>query len=464
MRACLNMHVPPGPRHHSGVQMGRLYRTRPCASPHESLLCPRSHAKLFLRRARCLFAVVAVPLAVALSAIETAAGSVRFPAAFSRPFALLSRWQLQQVHVRRSVGRGSLSDGAALYSVAGPGDEEDDIWLPPLDTSVEDSEPSNDTGVTVLPLFPLGGIDAYVPHSYHELNIFEPRYRKLYNDILISGSRRFVVSAVHPNGNQFAEVGVVFYLEDLREVSEQTMDEVKYVCNHRVIGRVRIQRVLNPARWEDESTYLRVQTIPVEDISEDCEDLAQQEAEVMAELQQVALLQKELGVAQITSDVARHVNASRSENGGLWSLVALWSEYYEYLATEREHHLEEDMRRIYKASVDVQWEEGDGDNDDEDEVEDEVEDMLDTFDMIYIDELPQDVQASMHRLQEQFQEDMDALLSEQTRFLQALLRSSSHHERLVLMTAAFHAERRRLSAKQAVLAALRDPEGSSGSK
>ena len=50
---------------------------------------------------------------------------------------------------------------------------------------------------TVLPLFPLGAV-VYTPFSEHRLNIFEPRYRAMYNDILFSGSRRFAVCTMHP--------------------------------------------------------------------------------------------------------------------------------------------------------------------------------------------------------------------------------------------------------------------------
>jgi hypothetical protein len=68
------------------------------------------------------------------------------------------------------------------------------------------------------------------------LNIFEPRYREMYNDILFNGSRQFVVSIAsdNPTESSFAKVGVVFYLEDLKEVSGQTDDRIKYVVQHKV--------------------------------------------------------------------------------------------------------------------------------------------------------------------------------------------------------------------------------------
>jgi Lon protease-like protein len=68
------------------------------------------------------------------------------------------------------------------------------------------------------------------------LNIFEPRYRAMYNDILFNGSRQFVVAvaADDPTEHSFSSVGVVFYLEDLKEVSGQTDDRIKYVVSHKV--------------------------------------------------------------------------------------------------------------------------------------------------------------------------------------------------------------------------------------
>ena len=57
------------------------------------------------------------------------------------------------------------------------------------------------------------------------LNIFEPRYRAMYNDILFSGGRRFLVMPVTEDG-RFAEVGVVFYVSELNDVSDKTNDQV----------------------------------------------------------------------------------------------------------------------------------------------------------------------------------------------------------------------------------------------
>ena len=93
-----------------------------------------------------------------------------------------------------------------------------------------------------MPLFPLGA--AYLPHTTPVLNIFEPRYRAMYNDILFSGARRFMVCNVDGATGRLAEVGVLFYLDDLKEVSEQTGDRVKFVGSHSVSGRGRARLLL----------------------------------------------------------------------------------------------------------------------------------------------------------------------------------------------------------------------------
>jgi hypothetical protein len=84
------------------------------------------------------------------------------------------------------------------------------------------------------------------------LNIFEPRYRAMYNDILFNGSRQFAVCMSNQFDNRFSQVAVVFYLDDLKEVSEQTDDRIKFICSHKVCRR---HFVLPPP------TLLRVHTV-----------------------------------------------------------------------------------------------------------------------------------------------------------------------------------------------------------
>jgi Lon protease-like protein len=70
-------------------------------------------------------------------------------------------------------------------------------FLPPLDPTKEEEEIDMEAEPTtmVLPVFPLGST-AYMPFSDHILNIFEPRYRQMYSDILFNGSRRFAAGVL----------------------------------------------------------------------------------------------------------------------------------------------------------------------------------------------------------------------------------------------------------------------------
>merc|ERR1719316_596068 len=98
-------------------------------------------------------------------------------------------------------------------------------WMQPL--SFEQSrKPSDAEERRVTPIFPLDGrfgATAYTPGESQSLNIFEPRYRTMYNDILMTGSRSFAMFPTNPAmPNQLAAVGVNLYLTDLKEVSQQT--------------------------------------------------------------------------------------------------------------------------------------------------------------------------------------------------------------------------------------------------
>ena len=68
--------------------------------------------------------------------------------------------------------------------------EEPDVrWLPTFPLS-EDSAAAPDE--MVMPVFFLGE-SVYLPGARPDLNIFEPRYCEMYNNIIMNGSRRFVV-------------------------------------------------------------------------------------------------------------------------------------------------------------------------------------------------------------------------------------------------------------------------------
>lgn len=308
-------------------------------------------------------------------------------------------------------------------------------YLPPLNYSVsEPLEVEVEGDSLVLPCFLLGKI-AYTPESKQVLNIFEPRYREMYDDILFSGGRRFVVAQVKKDEDtgrhHLAEVGVVFYLDELQEVSEQTNDKVKYVCSHSVISRVRLKRVLNPRAFADRSTYLRVEAEEVVDIDA-TEDLRHAEDDLMGLVLEVADLQKTVEPsAMFQDDSLLDQNATRA---GFWDLVVLWQNALNLQIRECQRRFEQQLR----------------------------ERLLEFFDkavgnipqQISLRELPDELQKEVIALQEEFQDEISPLEKAQAQQVQVLLQSSSHMERLQIFSRVLEEDRTRLEARLAVKAVL----------
>ena len=267
-------------------------------------------------------------------------------------------------------------------------DDEDDIdtlepladgidsvsWLP----SVKDSKTSTTTSKSeeypdaeLIPLFPLGGI-VYTPNSQHTLNIFEPRYREMYTDILMNGTKRFAVAMSHPTkSGTFAQMAVLFELEDLKEVSERTADQIKYICNHRVTGRVKLHRVLNPQDWETRSTYLRAEGTVIDDsgksqalleqidnpsIESSTSSTSSIEVQDIENPIEQKLLKDAFGdLVEIQHELEEDVRFTRasvftlavkpgSKSDGLWQTIKLWSSFIEQRLMSRQNELQQDFQ------------------------------------------------------------------------------------------------------------------------
>eukprot|EP00931_Biecheleriopsis_adriatica_P120392 TRINITY_DN95513_c0_g1_i1.p1 TRINITY_DN95513_c0_g1~~TRINITY_DN95513_c0_g1_i1.p1 ORF type:complete len:388 (-),score=77.19 TRINITY_DN95513_c0_g1_i1:121-1284(-) len=119
--------------------------------------------------------------------------------------------------------------------------------LAPLEwVEMENTESLETVGnTTVLPVFPLRCVSW--PGAHVVLKVFHPFQCKMYDDILMSGSRRFVVPFTGGMPvRRFHAVGSVFHLDDLQDLSEKSGGKVKYLAQHSVRGRARVLRVLNP--------------------------------------------------------------------------------------------------------------------------------------------------------------------------------------------------------------------------
>ena len=192
---------------------------------------------------------------------------------------------------------------------------------------------------TVLPVFPLSSI--YWPGTEARLNIIDPAYIKMYDDILLSGSRRFVVPYTRslPGGRvRYAEmpredrklfhVGSLLYLTDLQEVSSQTGDRVKYVVSHEVKGRVKLLRLLNPSalfETDDEGNKINYLNAEVEILSENPEETtphASWREELLSSWKQLHQLSQRFEEPRVAEDFFVKIGP----NVSTWVLSAAWQE------------------------------------------------------------------------------------------------------------------------------------------
>ncbi len=254
-------------------------------------------------------------------------------------------------------------------------------WLPSVkDTKTSTSSSSSSSSSSeehpnaeLIPLFPLGGI-VYTPNSQHTLNIFEPRYREMYTDILMNGTKRFAVSMSHPTKSGiFAQMAVLFELEDLKEVSERTADQIKYVCQHKVTGRVQLHRVLNPQDWETRSTYLRAEGTVIDDsgksslpsseiVNPSIESTSSSSSSASIVVQDIEnpVEQKLLkdafaDLVQLQHELEEDVRFTRasvltmavqpgSQKDGLWQTIKLWSSFIDQRLMSRQNDLQQDFQ------------------------------------------------------------------------------------------------------------------------
>jgi hypothetical protein len=197
----------------------------------------------------------------------------------------------------------------------------------------------------------------------------------------MTGSKKFVVSMSHPSeAGRFAQMGVLFELDDvsitihkederiirilshflrmlyqLREVSEKTGDKIKYVCSHKVTGRVKIHRIINPQDWETRSTYLRVEATVYDDsgkgVSADSEAVASEsnpdEEKVLrdnfaelVDLQHSLQEDVRFTLASVTS-LALKPGAGQSS---LWQTVRLWNSFADQRLMNRQNELQRDFQ------------------------------------------------------------------------------------------------------------------------
>jgi len=276
----------------------------------------------------------------------------------------------------------------------------------------------------------------YLPYTNHVLNIFEPRYRKMYNDILFNGARRFAVCNVDQDTGRFAEVGVIFYLDELKEVSEQTDDRVKYVGTHSVKGRVKIKKVLNPSEAATRESYLRAEVEEFNDLDGDGAGPAAEKAVEDAFLELVRV-QADLGEEPRFTEAVKSslvLGPGRSEEDkGLWQTIALWQQFLEQRTAVLGQKMQRDIQKgvvTYLKDNALQ------------------EDLVNARGEVRMEDLPAPLLQEIRSIQERYRAELEAMESDPYGDnFQTMLQTHSHAERLEIFGGILDKERKRLGAR-----------------
>jgi len=321
---------------------------------------------------------------------------------------------------------------AAAVTMMAAEPELDIRWAPPIDPSAGESEPAE--GATTMPLFPLGV--TYLPYTSPVLNIFEPRYRAMFNDILFSGARRFMVCNVDQETGRLAEVGVVFYLDELKEVSEQTQDRVKYVGQHSVIGRVKLLKVLNPAVSATRESYLRAEVEELSD-ADAGQDVSVEEAEIRQVFSELVDTQAELGEEpRFTEAVKGTLDFSRgssAEDKGVWGTILLWQQFLE----QRAQVVGQKMQREIQKEVVTYLKSNKIDNS-----------LVNARGEMRLEDLPDELALEIRSIQRRYREELDSMESDPYGLqFQAMLQAPSHAGRIAVLRHVLATERKRLAAR-----------------
>jgi len=105
---------------------------------------------------------------------------------------------------------------------------------------------------TVMPVYPLPTIEW--PGSEVELNVTDPAYVRMYQELLEAGQRRLVApllrssaGATNTADRWLHSMAAVLYVEELTVAEADADGAVAYRAKHKVIGRANILRLLNPS-------------------------------------------------------------------------------------------------------------------------------------------------------------------------------------------------------------------------
>ena len=240
-------------------------------------------------------------------------------------------------------------------------------------------------------------------------------------------------------------MGVIFYLDELKEVSEQTQDRVKYVGQHSVVGRVRLLRVLNPSVAGTRETYLRAEVEEVSDTDADegCESAETDLRSLFNELVDVqAALGEEPRFTDAVKETLQFTRGSDKDNRGLWGTVLLWQQFLEQRASVVGQKMQREIQREVVAFLKDNTIDGE---------------KVNSRGEMRLEDLPDSLKNEIQGIQRRYREELDAMESDPYGLqFQALLQAESHTERLDVFRRIIDTERKRLAARQTLQSMFKD--------
>ena len=260
----------------------------------------------------------------------------------------------------------------------------------------------------------------------------------------------------HPTeAGRFAKTGVLFELQDLKEVSEQTADQIKYICNHRVTGRVRLDRIINPEAWETRDTYLKAEgeifddtkveeSQPVESKGDIYETIAAAAKDGDSK-EEKALRKSFEELIDIQHDLEEDVRFTRASmstlavkpgpgEDGLWQTIRLWQNYADQRLMSRQNELQSDFQDKLTSFLK-----------EEKNLKDE-----ELPSAIGFQDLSPALQEEVQELQKRMAVELQPLVLESTLTMQKILEAEDHEARCKLLKFFIDAERKRLSTKKSL--------------
>ena len=128
---------------------------------------------------------------------------------------------------------------------------------------------------------------------------------------------------------------------------------MKYVCSHKVIGRVHINRTLNDKVWRDRTTYLKAVVEPLED-GDDDEDLSTRERTLTDRFASIIENQTKLQEpVRFTENLKATLSAARGEDG-LWRMAGLWQSLTQNRLAAKESELSDEIQKLLRQYLESQ--------------------------------------------------------------------------------------------------------------